>query len=99
MRTIGATGGFTGVAASGGGAGAGSGCDTGGAEHEASTPRIAATASALHFNEFRGMWLILLEALGALLLIVFIVWWTMFSGRPRGELPAQPDPSDKSEGR
>jgi len=33
------------------------------------------------------MTLLLLEAFGALLLLVFIVWWTMFSGRPRGELP------------
>jgi hypothetical protein len=31
------------------------------------------------------MWLILLEALGALLLLVLIVWWTMFSGRNKGE--------------
>ena len=31
------------------------------------------------------MWLILLEALGALLILVFIVWWTMFSGRRDGE--------------
>jgi hypothetical protein len=31
------------------------------------------------------MWLLLLEALGALLLLVLIVWWTMFSGRSRGE--------------
>ncbi len=33
------------------------------------------------------MGLILLEALGALLLLVLIVWWTMFSGRKNGELP------------
>jgi cbb3-type cytochrome oxidase subunit 3 len=33
------------------------------------------------------MTLILLEALLALLLFVVIVWWTMFSGRPKGELP------------
>ena len=32
------------------------------------------------------MGLILLEALGALLLLVGIVWWTMFSGRKKGEL-------------
>jgi hypothetical protein len=32
------------------------------------------------------MSLLLLEALGALLLLVFIVWWTMFSGRKNGEL-------------
>jgi hypothetical protein len=33
------------------------------------------------------MTLLLLEALGALVLLVFIVWWTMFSGRQKGELP------------
>lgn len=39
------------------------------------------------------MSLILLEALGALVLLVLIVWWTMFSGRRRGELPeAAPKP-------
>jgi hypothetical protein len=27
------------------------------------------------------MWLLILEALLALGLLVFIVWWTMFSGR------------------
>jgi hypothetical protein len=31
------------------------------------------------------MLLILLEALGALAILVAIVWWTMFSGRRRGE--------------
>ncbi len=36
------------------------------------------------------MWLIVLEALAALCLLVGIVWWTMFSGRRRGE----PDDSD-----
>lgn len=50
------------------------------------------------------MFLILLEALGALLLLVLIVWWTMFSGRRNGELPdplqdgdtsdAKPPPAD-----
>ena len=41
------------------------------------------------------MVLILLEALGALLLLVGIVWWTMFSGRQRGELkPAEPQEDD-----
>ena len=33
------------------------------------------------------MVLILLEALLALLVLVAIVWWTMFSGRKGGELP------------
>ena len=31
------------------------------------------------------MWVILLEALAALVLLVAIVWWTMFAGRKRGE--------------
>jgi len=33
------------------------------------------------------MVLLLLEALGAGLVLVLIVWWTMFSGRKGGELP------------
>lgn len=43
------------------------------------------------------MGLILLEAFGALVLLVLIVWWTMFSGRKKGELPqkAQPDTDDQ----
>jgi len=39
------------------------------------------------------MGLILLEALLALLLLLLIVWWTMFSGRNKGELK----PDDKDE--
>ena len=38
------------------------------------------------------MLLILLEALLALVVLILIVWWTMFSGRPRGELPRDDDP-------
>ena len=38
------------------------------------------------FQGKNTMVLLLLEALGALLLLVFIVWWTMFSGRKKGEL-------------
>ncbi len=37
------------------------------------------------------MAVVLLEALGAGLLFVLIVWWTMFSGRKKGELPGQHD--------
>jgi hypothetical protein len=33
------------------------------------------------------MGLLLLEALGALVVLLLIVWWTMFSGRQNGELP------------
>lgn len=41
------------------------------------------------------MSLLLLEALGALLLLVFIVWWTMFSGRKNGELKDHNAEEDK----
>jgi hypothetical protein len=44
------------------------------------------------------MWLILLEALGALAILVFLVWWTMFSGRKGGE-PAVPARQDDDEGK
>jgi cbb3-type cytochrome oxidase subunit 3 len=45
------------------------------------------------------MALILLEALLALVLFVVIVWWTMFSGRSKGELPSsdKPDPKDPND--
>ncbi|MCY7305309.1 MAG: hypothetical protein LH632_04010 [Rhodoferax sp.] len=45
------------------------------------------------------MGLILLEAFGALVILLAIVWWTMFSGRKNGELPgAQPkDPQQEPE--
>lgn len=37
------------------------------------------------------MLLILLEALLALVLLVGIVWWTMFAGRDKGELKKPDD--------
>ena len=40
------------------------------------------------------MGLILLEALGALVVLLLIVWWTMFSGRKQGELPPPEDASE-----
>jgi hypothetical protein len=48
------------------------------------------------------MTLLLLEALGALLILIFIVWWTMFSGRKNGELKTEvkdePKDAPKDEG-
>lgn len=38
------------------------------------------------------MGLILLEAFGAMVLLIAIVWWTMFSGRKQGELPPRSAP-------
>lgn len=63
----------------------------GGLLQAASAPRIAAAAQRNRrvIGAFEGsrlvMWVILLEALGALVLLVAIVWWTMFAGRKRGE--------------
>lgn len=39
------------------------------------------------------MIVILLEALAALALLVLLVWWTMFAGRKKGELPGQHEQS------
>jgi hypothetical protein len=44
----------------------------------------------------RFMSLLLLEALGAMVLLLLIVWWTMFSGRKHGELPPSPPAIDKT---
>lgn len=40
------------------------------------------------------MTLLLLEALGAGLIFIAIIWWTMFSGRKNGELHRAPDAAD-----
>lgn len=40
------------------------------------------------------MALLLLEALGAGLIFIGIVWWTMFSGRKAGELPPEDSTSN-----
>ena len=59
------------------------------ASHPATTI-IARRFNILHSNHPENheflMTLLLLEALGALLIFVFIIWWTMFSGRKNGEL-------------
>jgi len=55
----------------------------------AANPTIQANANT---PWSRFMILLVLEALGALALLLIIVWWTMFSGRQRGELPPEPGP-------
>jgi cyanate permease len=78
MAAAGAEG--AGAAGRGGGAASYSGVE------QAATPRIAAAIAVRRdVAGVRTMWVILLEALAALALLVFIVWWTMFSGRRRGE--------------
>ena len=49
------------------------------------TPPHAASIPTIARQRKRLMLLILLEALLALVLLVLIVWWTMFSGRKKGE--------------
>jgi hypothetical protein len=59
---------------------------TGGAlPQAASIPTIRA---AHHHAKTIAMTLLLLEALGAGLLFIGIIWWTMFSGRPDGDPPS-----------
>ena len=45
------------------------------------------------------MMLLLLEALGALLILIFIIWWTMFSGRKRGEWREPTETAEKEPGK
>jgi hypothetical protein len=63
----------------------GAGSDTGTPPQPASVPTMARLKTEKSCWS-RFMLLIFLEALGALLLLVLIVWWTMFSGRRKGEL-------------
>lgn len=43
------------------------------------------------------MWMLILEAFAVLLLFVFMIWWTMFSGRKNGELESKSqDQNDKT---
>ncbi len=67
---------------------------TGVTAHATSTPRIAALSVRPRTATMRAriqpghridMWIILLEALAALVVLLLIVWWTMFHGRSRGE--------------
>jgi cytoskeletal protein RodZ len=65
---------------------AGAGTATGVLEQPASAPKMKKTQTRK-----RVMWLLLLEAVGAMALLILIVWWTMFSGRRRGERESPPD--------
>ena len=63
---------------------AGAGASRGALEQAASSHRIAALRPSRPEGNF-VMWVILLEALAALVLLALIVWWVMFSGRRKGE--------------
>jgi hypothetical protein len=55
-------------------------------EQAASIPTMQAVAPPFFNHTVTLMALLFLEALGALVILVLIVWWTMFSGRDNGEL-------------
>ena len=78
-----------GKSATGGGAAGGRGILTAQALRAMPTPIIKPL-----FAPWKNfvMTLLLLEALGALLILVFIVWWTMFSGREGGEIKRGEEP-------
>jgi hypothetical protein len=82
-----AGGGAAAEATSGIGAGdattSGAGMCTRGVLHAASIPTMT---NHRHTLRTLNMGLILLEALAAGGILVLIVWWTMFSGRDKGEL-------------
>jgi hypothetical protein len=50
---------------------------------------VPTIATSFHHRKHARMTLLLLEALGAGLIFIFIIWWTMFSGRNKGEPPIQ----------
>lgn len=59
--------------------------------HETKTPTIKPQSKTLFKIRFKNcrekiMTLLILEALLALLILIGIVWWTMFSGRTKGEI-------------
>lgn len=57
---------------------------------DATRQRFVARCERVFNDKVNGMTLILLEVLGALAIAVFIVWWTMFSGR-KPEAVVSPD--------
>ena len=64
---------------------------------QAGAPVSAVVTARVHSRTLRHgsnfiMWVILLEALGAGLIFVLIVWWTMFAGRKGGERRGEDEP-------
>jgi hypothetical protein len=65
--------------------GTGAGGGIGAEEHDASSINMVPASSVAVTGRTLRMWVILLEAFGAAAVLVLIVWFTMFQGRPRGE--------------
>ncbi|MDO8701306.1 MAG: hypothetical protein Q7J77_02665 [Undibacterium sp.] len=54
----------------------------------AAKSRIRARVNRINMG-VKAMWLLALEACGATALFIFIVWWTMFSGRKPKKSPTK----------
>lgn len=68
-----------------------------GVVHAASSAVKAANAGRLRTPdkpERNLMWILLVEALFALFLLIFIVWWTMFAGKKPGSHTQEPGGDD-----
>ena len=76
----------------------GAGAGAGGAEEQpassAAIIRPLASKARAGFARKNFMLMLMLEAFAVLLLVIFIIWWTMFSGRKNGEL--QEESQDQS---
>jgi hypothetical protein len=69
-----------GAGATGGGAGWRGGAVVQAASESATA--VSETSKLLRVNDIRiTMWVLMLEAIVAFFLLVFIVWWTMYSGK------------------
>jgi heme A synthase len=92
-------GGATGVATSGAGR---TSCLSGGngvvlhADSESATAPIEISKLKRVNDMGNDMWLLMVEALLALFLFVFIVWWTMYAGRRQPPRPEQSSPAPSS---
>jgi len=69
---------------------------------QAEIPRTTTPADAsklMRINDIgeKSMWLLMLEAGVALFLLVFIVWWTAFSGKKPNQPPQQKSSPSKNE--
>lgn len=70
-------------------------CSSAGNGTDAHPASVAAVPTIASHAKILPMLVILLEALLALALLVFIVWWTMFSGRKGGEPPRDDERKDR----
>ena len=73
--------------------GAGMATKSGADAHDHNPQLMAIIAAVCATLCRRVMSLLLLEALGAMVVLIFIVWWTMFSGRKNGEIKDDSDDS------